>query len=179
LADIVSPEVRSRMMAGIRGRNTQPELFVRRALHALGYRFRLHDSGLPGRPDLVFRSKQAVILVNGCFWHGHDCHLFRWPGTRQAFWHHKIAGNIARDLRARQALLDAGWRVGEVWECQLKGRERQEPEAVIGALVQFLEGRDRRCVIGADQTVAARDRTAPQVAKKSLRKNMKHVKTIY
>jgi DNA mismatch endonuclease (patch repair protein) len=141
------------MMAGIRGRDTRPEMTVRRGLHALGYRYRLHDRSLPGRPDLVFGSRKAVIFVNGCFWHGHDCHLFRWPGTRQAFWRSKIAGNVGRDRRNLEALLDAGWRVAEVWECQLKGCERQEPEAVIRTLASFLESSDRRCVIGVDQTV--------------------------
>jgi DNA mismatch endonuclease (patch repair protein) len=155
LPDVVTLEVRSRMMAGIRGRDTRPEMIVRRGLHALGYRYRLHDRSLPGRPDLVFTSRHAVILVNGCFWHGHDCHLFRWPGTRQEFWRSKIAGNVARDRRNLEALLEAGWRVAVVWECQLKGRERQEPETVIGALAAFLESSDRRCMIGVDQTVTA------------------------
>ncbi len=144
-------------MAGIRGRDTRPEMIIRRGLHALGYRYRLHDRSLPGRPDLVFPSRRTVILVNGCFWHGHDCHLFRWPGTRPAFWRDKIAGNIARDRRSRQALIDTGWRVAEVWECQLKGRERREPQEVIGQLAEFLESSEERCVIGADQTVTVSD----------------------
>lgn len=142
------------MMSGIRGRNTKPELLIRSGLHRLGYRFRLHDRRLPGRPDLVFPSRCAVIEVKGCFWHGHDCHLFRWPGTRQEFWRDKIASNIARDRRTRQALLDDGWRVAEVWECQLKGRERQPLDEVLGLLAEFLGSSASRCVIGADQTVA-------------------------
>ena len=79
MADTVTPAVRSRMMAGISGKNTKPELVVRSALHYLGFRFRLHCKNLPGKPDLVFPKHRAVILVHGCFWHGHDCHLFKWP----------------------------------------------------------------------------------------------------
>ena len=114
------------MMAGIRGRDTKPELLIRKGLHALGLRFRLGDSyriagrKLPGRPDLVFPARKAVILVHGCFWHGHDCALFRWPATREQFWRDKITGNIARDSKVRGQLAMAGWRVLEVWECQLK-----------------------------------------------------------
>lgn len=141
-------------MSGIRGRNTKPELLIRSGLHRLGYRFRLHDRRLPGRPDLVFPSCRAVIEVKGCFWHGHDCHLFRWPGTRQEFWREKIASNIARDGRTRQALLDCGWRVGEVWECQLRGKEQLPLDEVIGQLITFLATSSKRCVIGVDRTVS-------------------------
>ena len=141
------------MMAGIRGINTKPELLIRSGLHRMGYRFRLHDRTLPGCPDLVFPSRRAVIEVRGCFWHGHDCHLFRWPGTRQEFWRTKIAGNIARDQRNRALLLDAGWRLAEVWECQLKGRERRPAGEVLEELADFLGSDRQRCVIGADQTV--------------------------
>ena len=94
-----------------------------------------------------------MILVQGCFWHGHDCHLFRWPSSRPEFWREKIAGNIARDARSREQLGRLGWRVAEVWECQLKGRERQPAGAVLERLAQFLRGEEPRCVIGADQTV--------------------------
>lgn len=154
MADIVSTEVRSRMMSGIKGKDTTPELLIRSGLHAMGYRFRLHAKDLPGRPDLVFRSRRAVIEVRGCFWHGHDCHLFQWPSTRKEFWREKIAGNIARDARNRDALLVQGWRVAEVWECQLKGKDRQPLENVLGRLAKFLEGEEERCVIGLDQTVS-------------------------
>jgi DNA mismatch endonuclease (patch repair protein) len=112
------------MMAGIRGKNTKPELVVRRGLHALGYRFRLHDRVLPGKPDIVLPKWQAVILVNGCFWHGHDCSLFRWPGTRVDFWREKIGRNQARDATVKASLQEMGWRVLVVWECALKGTER-------------------------------------------------------
>src|SRR5690606_16975078 len=98
-ADIVSPKTRSRMMSGIRGKNTRPELILRSALHRKGFRFRLHRKDLPGRPDMIFPQYRAVLFVHGCFWHGHNCHLFKWPSTREEFWREKIAGNIKRDKR--------------------------------------------------------------------------------
>lgn len=121
-ADSVTPDVRSRMMAGIRGKNTKPELAVRSALHRRGFRFRVHCKKLPGKPDLVFPKFRAVIFVHGCFWHGHGCHLFKWPKTRSEFWQQKINSNIDRDRKQRRALLSSGWRVAIIWECVLKGR---------------------------------------------------------
>ena len=129
-ADIVTPNVRSRMMAGIRGENTKPELAVRSALHCLGFRFRLHRKDLPGKPDLVFPKHRAVIFVHGCFWYGHACHLFKWPKTRSEFWQQKINSNIARDRRHLLALADGGWRVATIWECTLKGRARLPMEEI-------------------------------------------------
>jgi DNA mismatch endonuclease, patch repair protein len=118
VADIVSPEKRSEMMSGIRGKDTKPEIIVRRLLHRLGYRFRLHRKDLPGRPDVVLPKWRTVIFVNGCYWHGHeDCHLFRSPKTRTEFWTNKIEGNRARDQRNHAALRDAGWKVVVIWEC--------------------------------------------------------------
>ena len=144
------------MMAGIRGRNTKPEMIVRRGLHALGYRYRLHDRSLPGRPDLVFPARKAAIFVNGCFWHGHNCHLFRWPGTRQEFWREKISGNVSRDERCRQSLLEQDWRVAEVWECQLKGRQRLSGDEVISQCAVFLMGDQEFVSIGGSDRIAAR-----------------------
>lgn len=157
------------MMAGITGKNTKPEFVIRRGLHALGYRFRLHAKDLPGRPDIVFRSKRAVIFVNGCFWHGHDCHLFRWPGTRQEFWQEKIAGNIARDERTRTALAIAGWRICEIWECALKGKARWPVDEVLERVTLFLEGGEARLVIGDDRTVhTASNSPVPMLAKANI-----------
>jgi DNA mismatch endonuclease (patch repair protein) len=141
------------MMAGIRGKNTRPEMIIRRGLHAMGYRYRLHDCSLPGRPDLVFAGRRAVIFVNGCFWHGHDCHLFRWPKTRIEFWRDKISGNVHRDSRVRAELLTLGWRIGDVWECALKGRERMPVEDVLGVCSAFLKGDTSRLDIGGKRTV--------------------------
>ena len=142
MVDVVSPEVRSRMMAGIRGKDTKPELLVRRGLHRAGLRFKLHDRTLPGRPDLVFPRYRAVLFVNGCFWHGHKCHLFKWPTTRTDFWRAKISRNKVVDRRALAALQKSGWRVGTVWECALKGRERLDPLQVIAECIDWLQSDD-------------------------------------
>lgn len=125
-------------MAAIRGRDTKPELVVRRGLHALGFRYRLHSRNLPGRPDMVFPKFRAVLFVNGCFWHGHGCDLFRWPKTREEFWRAKIGANMARDQAALAALREAGWRTGVVWECALKGLGRHEPAEMITTVAEWL-----------------------------------------
>lgn len=143
------------MMSGIRGTDTKPELIIRKGLHALGWRYRLHDRRLPGSPDLVFRPLKAVIFVNGCFWHGHDCHLFKWPKSRPEFWREKISGNIRRDYRVRDQLLEQGWRICVVHECMLKGRERMDPAEVILKCEAFLRGDERFVSIGRDQTVTS------------------------
>jgi DNA mismatch endonuclease, patch repair protein len=119
LADIVSTEVRRRMMSGIRGKNTKPELVLRKLLHSQGFRFILHAK-LAGRPDLVLPKWNAVIFVHGCFWHRHECRIFKWPSTRPAFWREKLNGNAKRDKENVARLLGAGWRVGIVWECSLR-----------------------------------------------------------
>ena len=126
MADVVSPKVRSRMMSGIRGKDTKPEMIVRRGLHAMGFRYTLHNRKLPGSPDLVLPKYNAVIFVHGCFWHGHDCHLFKWPKTRPDFWREKIGKNAKRDARAIQKLREAGWRTGLVWECQIREQDTSE-----------------------------------------------------
>ncbi len=120
MVDIVDSETRSRMMSSIRGKDTRPEILVRQALHAQGYRFRLHDKKLPGRPDIVLKKHKTVIFVHGCFWHGHDCKYFKWPKTRPEFWRQKIEGNKARDEMHQQKLKELGWNVKVVWECELK-----------------------------------------------------------
>nr|WP_319485682.1 very short patch repair endonuclease [uncultured Cohaesibacter sp.] len=139
MADIVSADVRSRMMSGIRGKDTKPELLVRKALHKAGFRYRLHARDLQGKPDMVFPKWNAVVFVNGCFWHGHDCHLFRWPATRTDFWQAKISGNIERDQQVQKNLQAAGWRVALVWECALKGKTRLDIEEVATALALWLQ----------------------------------------
>jgi len=112
------------MMAGIRATNTKPELLLRKGLHALGFRFRLHVANLPGKPDIVLPKWRAVIFAHGCFWHGHDCPMFVWPKTRAEFWRDKIARNREADARAQAALAATGWRRAVVWECALRGRAR-------------------------------------------------------
>ena len=140
MADIVSKAVRSRMMSGIKDKDTKPELLLRQNLHRRGFRYRLHTSNLPGRPDMVFPRFDAVLFAHGCFWHGHDCSLFRWPQTRREFWEEKLRGNQARDVRNEKLLLDQGWRVGRVWECALKGKERIGIDVVIERCANWLEG---------------------------------------
>lgn len=138
MPDIVTPEVRSRMMAGIRGKNTKPELMLRHGLHAAGFRFRLHDRALPGKPDIVFPRYTAVLFAHGCFWHGHNCHLFKWPSSRPDFWRTKINRNREVDAIVSTTLQEAGWRQGIVWECALKGKKRHPIETVLAECACWL-----------------------------------------
>lgn len=108
-------------MAAIKGKDTTPELIVRRMLHASGFRFRLHRRDLPGRPDIVLPKYKTVIFVHGCFWHRHNCRYFKWPTTRAEFWRAKILSNVTRDKRNRRQLRRLGWSVIVVWECQATG----------------------------------------------------------
>ena len=141
MVDVVNPAKRSQMMAGIGGKNTKPELLIRKGLHAKGFRYRLHDRNLPGKPDLVFPRYKSVILVNGCFWHGHGCHLFKWPSTRKEFWKRKILGTVERDLKSRKDLEIEGWRILTIWECALKGRTRLPLGKVIEMASQWLSSK--------------------------------------
>jgi DNA mismatch endonuclease (patch repair protein) len=143
MADVVDAATRSRMMAGIRGRDTRPEWLIRRGLHKLGFRYRLHARKLPGCPDLVLVKHHAVVFIHGCFWHGHDCSLFTWPKTREDFWRTKIEGNRARDIRAINTLTAAGWRVAIVWECALRGGTKDSGE-VVERLAAWMMGDEER-----------------------------------
>lgn len=121
MTDIVDPRTRSRMMAGIKGKNTKPELVLRRALHAKGLRFRLHSTKITGAPDIVFPKYGAVVFVHGCFWHRHSgCRYATMPSTRPDFWQAKFAANVVRDESVKATLLSTGWRVATVWECALR-----------------------------------------------------------
>ena len=131
------------MMSGIRGRDTKPELLLRKGLHAMGFRYKLHDKSLPGKPDLVFPRYRAVILVNGCFWHGHDCHLFKWPKSREDFWREKIKSNIDRDRLVISQLEEQGWRILRVWECAIKGRTRIGLDEVLEDSALWLLGQEQ------------------------------------
>ena len=125
--DSLSPTERSAVMARVRSKDTRPEMFVRKLIFALGFRYRLHVRDLPGRPDLVFRSRRKVIFVHGCFWHRHArCALARLPKSRLEFWGPKLEGNKVRDRHNRIALLKDGWKVLTIWECQIKNRCRME-----------------------------------------------------
>ena len=136
MTDKLSPAARSENMRRIRSQNTKPELAVRRLLHRLGYRYRVHLRDLPGKPDLVFSARRKVIFVHGCFWHGHDavsCPDRRTVKSNSGYWVPKIAGNIARDERHAKALQDAGWEVAVVWECQMR-----QPDRVGAELTSYL-----------------------------------------
>lgn len=148
MPDVVDAPTRSRMMSGIRGRDTKPELLIRKGLHARGYRYRLHPRTLPGRPDLAFPSRKAAIFIHGCFWHGHGCPLFKWPSTRAEWWRAKIEGNRARDRAVRAELAGMGWRQLRVWECALKGRQRRDPDALLDLVADWLDGCDPDCETG-------------------------------
>ncbi len=131
MADIVSPEKRSQMMAGIKGKNTKPEIAVRMELHRRGFRYRLHVKNLPGKPDMVFPKYNAVLFIHGCFWHGHEeCRLFKWPSSRTDFWEKKINRNRELDVKAVSKLHSEGWRVGVIWECAMRGRSKMTEEAI-------------------------------------------------
>jgi DNA mismatch endonuclease (patch repair protein) len=132
MPDIVSPETRSRMMSGIRGRDTKPELAVRQYLHGRGLRYRLHMRDLPGCPDIVLPRHRTAVFVHGCFWHRHEgCRFAYTPKSRQEFWLSKLEGNAARDIRDQQRLRDLGWNVEVVWECEVS------PEA-LGRLLEHI-----------------------------------------
>lgn len=136
-------------MSGIRGKDTGPERLVRSLLHRRGFRFRLHAKELPGRPDIVFPRFRAVVLVHGCFWHGHNCPLFKLPGTRPEFWKSKITRNRLNDSRNAERLADQGWRVATVWECSLRGKNRMAPEELADALAAWLHGSAPTLVISS------------------------------
>lgn len=139
--DIVTKHQRSLMMSGIRGRDTGPEMRVRRVLHGLGYRFRLHRQDLPGTPDLVLPKHKAAVFVHGCFWHFHEgCRLAKMPSSRKEFWEPKLLGNRERDAAAIAALRKAGWRVLLVWECFL--RETKNDAALSENLAAWVESAD-------------------------------------
>lgn len=138
MVDVLTPEQRRCNMSRIRGRDTKPEMLLRRGLHAAGLRFRLHARDLPGRPDLVFPRFRAAVLVHGCFWHGHGCPMCRLPATRPDFWARKLEGNRARDRRTGEALVRSGWRVMIVWECSLRGPARRPLGDVLAQCAGFI-----------------------------------------
>jgi DNA mismatch endonuclease (patch repair protein) len=139
MADVLTSEQRRFNMSRIRGRDTKPEMVIRRGLHGQGLRYRLHDRSLPGRPDLVFPKYRAVIFVHGCFWHGHDCPMFKPPSTRREFWTQKITSNRTRDEAAVAALLELGWRAAIVWECSLRGPARRPQNEILVACKNFVQ----------------------------------------
>lgn len=137
MVDTLTPDQRSERMRRVRSTDTKPEMAVRRALHRLGYRYRLHVPNLPGKPDLVFPSRKKALLVHGCYWHGHtdpNCKLARTPKSRLDFWLPKLAANKERDARQLAAMEALGWRVMVVWECETKNLAQ-----LVGRIIGFLE----------------------------------------
>lgn len=138
MVDIWSKAKRSEVMSKIRSKNTKPELLLRKALHALGYRYRIHNKLLPGKPDIVFTKYKTAIFVHGCFWHYHsECPEGRIPDTNSKFWQEKLSKNVERDLKHRQALINQGWKVIVVWECEV---EKQLEEVLSKIKAQLNSG---------------------------------------
>lgn len=143
MADKVDATTRSRMMANIKGRDTAPEMFVRRALHAQGFRYRLGGAGLPGRPDLVFPSRKVAVFIHGCFWHRHNCRYFKWPKSNPEFWKTKLERNVLRDRQNCLELKKLGWQVVVLWECSLRESSYKLPNAAIEYLSYILSNAEK------------------------------------
>ena len=139
MTDVHTPELRRKNMQAIKAQNTKPELWLRKRLHAAGFRYRLNAIELPGKPDLVLPKYKAVIFVHGCFWHAHECHLFKLPSTRTDFWKTKLYGNKERDQRQVEQLENMGWRVLTVWECAIKGKTRIPENELINSIYSWLQ----------------------------------------
>jgi DNA mismatch endonuclease, patch repair protein len=135
MTDVFTPAKRSAIMASVRGQNTKPEILVRKLVHSLGYRFRLHQKQFPGKPDLVLPRHEKIIFIHGCFWHGHrGCSRAALPSTNTEFWQKKIGANRSRDIKVTRKLGLTGWRVQVIWQCQTKDVAKLKQR-----LLQFLE----------------------------------------
>lgn len=154
MIDIHDNATRSRNMSAIKSKNTKPELKIRKLLHKNGYRFRLHVKYLPGKPDIVLPKYKVVIQVNGCFWHKHNCHFFKWPSTRVEFWRDKIKKNIENDKKNIIALHNLGWRTIIIWECSLKGKTKLPLKEFFIKISNFLEktSKKKHCEIYGTST---------------------------
>ena len=148
MSDIVDRATRSRMMSGIRAKNTRPEIFLRKGLHAFGFRYRLHAKDIPGKPDVVIPKYNALIEVYGCFWHGHGCHYSKTPTTNVRFWKNKIIENRNRDKRNLGMQIEAGWRCLVVWECAIRMTQRSTASLdVVSLAAVWLMGSGRMAII--------------------------------
>ncbi|EIM04284.1 very short patch repair endonuclease [Rhodanobacter denitrificans] len=158
MADVLTLEQRQLNMSRIKGKNTKPEMLIRRGLHARGLRYRLHDRSLPGRPDIVFRKYNTAVFIHGCFWHAHGCIMSKLPATRQDFWEAKLSANAARDHKAVQELQSNGWRVLNIWECALRGPQRWTEDALLDRVAHFIQHSDLPLLdIVAQQSSAVTD----------------------
>jgi|TARA_R100001369_G_scaffold80710_1_gene111258 DNA mismatch endonuclease (patch repair protein) len=145
VADVFDIKTRSKNMSRIRAKDTKPELIIRRLVHKRGFRYRIHRKDLPGKPDIVLPKHNLVIFVNGCFWHGHKCHLFHWPKSKSDFWEEKIRINIQRDLKNIKILRNMGWRVMIIWECSIKGKYRQEIDLLTHRISSWIITNEEFC----------------------------------
>ena len=149
--DTVDQKTRSRIMSRVKGKNTKPELLIRRALHRQGFRYRLHDKKLPGHPDLVFPKYKAVVLINGCFWHDHGCYRSTKPKTDVLFWKDKFKQNRERDRRNIESYLNDGWRVLIIWDCALIGKLKLDLDDVTAEITEWLKhGEELHEIAGVD-----------------------------
>jgi DNA mismatch endonuclease, patch repair protein len=139
MVDVHTPRQRSFNMSRIKGKDTKPELLIRKGLYRRGFRYRLHVKGLPGKPDIVFTKYKAVVFINGCFWHYHDCYLFKMPATRQEWWQNKLEKTHQKDRGNINNLLMAGWRVLVVWECSFRKTKKIESKKIIEVVEQIEE----------------------------------------
>lgn len=128
-------------MSGIRGKDTKPELLIRKGLYHRGFRYRLHDKQLAGKPDIVLRKYRAIVFIHGCFWHRHGCRLFKWPKTRTEFWRKKLDDNFQNDQKVINSLKKSGWRLCIVWECALKGADK-DIDTVVSSIAEWLVGHE-------------------------------------
>jgi DNA mismatch endonuclease (patch repair protein) len=147
MVDVLTADQRRLNMSRIRNADTGPELLIRRGLHIRRYRFRLHRKDLPGCPDITLPKYRSVILINGCFWHGHECPMFKIPETRKEFWIAKICKNRKRDAFVLSALAAMGWRTFVLWECSVKGPGRKPLDAIMNEIEAWLVGNDARGTI--------------------------------
>lgn len=150
MSDTHSKEIRSKNMAAITSKNTKPEMLIRKSLHIRGFRYGLYNKKLPGRPDLHLRKYNAVLFVNGCFWHVHDCHLFKQPKSNKEYWSEKLEKNKKRDQKNIKHLLEIRKRVCVIWECSLKGKTNMPLEEVISSITKWLKSDKRYLEIEGD-----------------------------
>lgn len=143
MTDVLTTKQRHYNMSRIKSKDTKLELLIRKAIFSYGFRYKLHDKKLPGKPDMVFPKYRAVIFINGCFWHGHGCHLFKWPKTRAEFWKNKISHNIELDKKNYEKLIKEGWYILTIWECAIKGKKRKSAEIVINNIINWLDNGQR------------------------------------
>lgn len=155
--DVLSTEQRRYCMSRIRGKNTKPELIIRKALFKQGFRYRINNTKLLGKPDITLSKFKVVIFVHGCFWHGHNCHLFKWPKTNESFWRHKIKKNIERDTKIKKQLISQGWRVFTIWECALRGKSRISLDLIIESCKTLINSTTQKAEISGNDLISTID----------------------